>query len=146
MFATQGFEETPWMQRADIRVQERPIGAVEVVYSKTDARRGRWTVPQGGDPPHPNDRGPDRPLHAPPRHERPPPGVGVGSEEPGSPARQGNWRIVLDLLASTDPDLYAKITHMMLNHLCWSGIEEAEALLDRVAGPARRRTRRAAQR
>jgi hypothetical protein len=47
--------------------------------------------------------------------------------------RRGAWRVVLDLLKQTDRVLYFNIAHKMLNHLCWSGIHEAEALR-RAAG------------
>jgi len=42
--------------------------------------------------------------------------------------RRTGWQVVLDLLARTDRDLFARVTLKMLNHLCWSGIEEAEVL------------------
>jgi len=38
------------------------------------------------------------------------------------------WRVVLDLLRQTDLDLFRRIAHKMLNHLCWSGIAEAQQL------------------
>jgi hypothetical protein len=33
------------------------------------------------------------------------------------------------MLSQTDPDLYRNISRKMLNHLCWSGVEEAEKLM-----------------
>ncbi len=39
------------------------------------------------------------------------------------------WRVVIDLLHQTDRNLFLKISHKMLNHLCWSGIETAIKLL-----------------
>ncbi len=38
------------------------------------------------------------------------------------------WRVVLSLLRQTDRNLYLNVCQKMLNHLCWSGIEEAEKL------------------
>ena len=38
------------------------------------------------------------------------------------------WQVALDLLRQTDKSLFLSVSHKMLNHLCWSGIEEAEKL------------------
>lgn len=40
----------------------------------------------------------------------------------------GEWRVVLNLLHHTDRSLFARISEKMLNHLCWSGVAEAERL------------------
>ena len=45
------------------------------------------------------------------------------------------WRIILDFLRRTDPPLVARIGRRMLNHLSWSGVAEARALLQRTAAP-----------
>ncbi|MDH4157494.1 MAG: pyruvate, phosphate dikinase [candidate division Zixibacteria bacterium] len=39
------------------------------------------------------------------------------------------WRVVLDLLMETDKNLFTNLSHKMLNHLSWRGIDEAEELL-----------------
>jgi len=41
---------------------------------------------------------------------------------------RGDWETVLDLIRQTDNALFLRISNKMLNHLCWSGIDEAEAL------------------
>jgi len=47
----------------------------------------------------------------------------------GTARKQGNdWEAVMDLIHQTDNALFLRITNKMLNHLCWSGIEEAEEL------------------
>ena len=45
------------------------------------------------------------------------------------------WRIILDFLRRTDPALVARIGRRMLNHLSWSGVSEARALLRRTGVP-----------
>ena len=40
-----------------------------------------------------------------------------------------NWQIVLQMLRQTDRDLYVRVARKMLNHLCWSGVSQAERLL-----------------
>jgi hypothetical protein len=42
--------------------------------------------------------------------------------------RRADWEAVLDLIRQTDKALFLRITNRMLNHLCWSGIQEAEAV------------------
>ena len=45
------------------------------------------------------------------------------------------WRIILDFLRRTDPALVARVGRRMLNHLSWSGVPEARALLQRTGVP-----------
>jgi pyruvate,water dikinase len=39
------------------------------------------------------------------------------------------WAVLLDFLQQTDPSLLQRITRKMINHLCWNGVAEANALL-----------------
>lgn len=41
----------------------------------------------------------------------------------------GEWRIVVDMIRKTDPNLFMSILRKMLHQLCWKGVEEAELLL-----------------
>ncbi len=43
------------------------------------------------------------------------------------------WKVAIELLKRTDVDLFSRITRQMLNYLCWSGIEEAEYLLQQIS-------------
>ncbi len=43
--------------------------------------------------------------------------------------QKADWKVVLDMLRITDQHLYSRVSRKMLNHLCWSGIEEADQLL-----------------
>ena len=51
------------------------------------------------------------------------------SRQDNSDTRTPEWRVVLNLLRQTDRNLFLNISRRMLNHLCWSGIEEADQLL-----------------
>ncbi|MBN2430022.1 MAG: nucleotidyltransferase domain-containing protein [Acidobacteria bacterium] len=42
---------------------------------------------------------------------------------------ENDWRVILDLLRSTDQQLFIRIARKMMNHLCWSGYEDATQLL-----------------
>ncbi|MDF1543685.1 MAG: PEP/pyruvate-binding domain-containing protein, partial [bacterium] len=49
----------------------------------------------------------------------------------------GDWQIVLQMLKQTDRDLYVRVARKTLNHLCWSGIPQAEELLHTGASDPR---------
>jgi len=60
-------------------------------------------------------------------------GESVGQE--AEPAPREDWRVILDLVQRTDQNLHDQIARKMLNHLAWSGIEEAKQLLLGLSGP-----------
>jgi predicted nucleotidyltransferase len=43
--------------------------------------------------------------------------------------KKSEWQVLLELLRKTDRILFFRISHKMLNHLCWIGIEEAQKLV-----------------
>ena len=45
--------------------------------------------------------------------------------------KKGEWKIALGLLKETDQNLYQLIARKMMNFLCWSGVKEAEKLLQK---------------
>jgi len=46
----------------------------------------------------------------------------------GSNSR-GDWQVVLQMLKQTDRNLYLSISRKMLHYMCWSGVKEADNLL-----------------
>jgi len=42
-----------------------------------------------------------------------------------------SWKLVLDFLRRTDTNLSKRFTRRMINHLCWTGVIEAQSLLHR---------------
>ncbi|MBI5731274.1 MAG: nucleotidyltransferase domain-containing protein [Ignavibacteriales bacterium] len=42
---------------------------------------------------------------------------------------KGEWRIVLDMIRKTDPNLFMSLLRKTLHLLCWKGVEEAEMLM-----------------
>jgi pyruvate,water dikinase len=121
------FEPTPWILRADIRVQEEVVGAIEVYYVQER--------PQEDDGPFLNEE------------------VRLASTIAGllghfilrrrlidlqsewqalrDHAADGAeaWRGPLHLLRESDRGLYLRIAHKMLNHLCQIGVTEAQTML-----------------
>jgi pyruvate,water dikinase len=125
IFRSAGFQASPWVQSADIVVQDKPVGRISVYYSEERPR---------------SDEGPflkeERKLintiaeqlgfyilHEQLKH--------VFQEQLQSEqTRKSEWVVILDLLKRTDPDLLMRITRKMINYLGWSGIKEVEGLLE----------------
>ena len=53
--------------------------------------------------------------------------------------KQG-WRIALDLLRNTNPNLLIRVSRKMMNYLGWRGVTEARDLLQRFSGDRMRAT------
>ena len=123
--------ETPWVQRAEVTVRGTAVGAIEVFYTRAHP---------------PADEGPflkeerklidtiaerlaafavQRALAA---------GVQPREAASGEAAR---WSVIVDFLRRTDPHLLARVARRMINHLCWMGVERAQALLALDASSAR---------
>jgi len=120
-------KETDWMQHADVTVQDKKVGQINVYYTEE--------MP-------PEDQGPflkeeakliktiaERLGHFIMYHRM----KHVFSEWDTARQdiikhRQSEWQVILGLLKETDKNLYLSVSHKMLNYLCWSGISEAETL------------------
>jgi pyruvate,water dikinase len=124
-YRSPGFHESHWVQSASIIVQDEQVGRISVYYTEERPR---------------SDEGPflkeERKL------------INTIAEQLGfhflheqlkqvfqeqlqaGATRAGDWVIILDLLKRTDPDLLMRITRKMVNYLGWSGIHEAERLLE----------------
>lgn len=125
-------QPTPWVLKAPIEVQDQVLGWVEVYYTRAmpNASIGPFLKEEDRLIKTIADRVSHFVLHSQLKEL-------VNSWES---ARQdlsqagSEWRVVLDLVKSTDQDLFVRISRKMMNHLCWSGVEEAEALLSRLGG------------
>lgn len=124
------FVPTPWVQGAPILVRGTPVGAVEVYYGEEmpvaeegpflrDERKLLDTIADrlGSCITH-------RQLLAAMQEWR---SVQQGLGQHGT----NDLSAVLDLLRCTDRNLLYRISRKMLNHLCWSGVKEAESVLQR---------------
>jgi pyruvate,water dikinase len=124
-FQSPEFKSSPWVQSADIIVQDEIIGKIRVYY--TEERP-------------PLDEGPflkeERRL------------INTIAEQFGfyilheqlkvvfrqqqvNGAGEGRWTVILDLLKRTDPALLTRLSRKMIHHLGLHGITEAEQLLER---------------
>ncbi len=132
------FKETPWVQFADIKVQEQQIGRLSIHYTAE--------MPHMDDGPFLKE---ETKL------------LGTIVERLGHyiqyarmkqvyqeyQAARGNrtertaeeWRFALNFLRETNKNLFLDISRRMLNFLCWSGISDAEVLLQKAGGGLRSR-------
>jgi pyruvate,water dikinase len=134
VWTSPNFLETPWAQHEEILVGAKGVGTISVFYTKA--------VPESEDGPFLRSevrllktvaaRIGQRLAHQQVRDSV----VRIGQHSP-DPDRQ-EWRIVLQMLSQTDNALYYRVVRRMLNHLCWSGIKDAESLLERFAADVAR--------
>jgi hypothetical protein len=126
-YRSQTFEETPWQLSADIVQQDQTAGTITVGYTKEmpAADVGPFLKEEKKLVETIADRINNfltykkmkRVLEEWQLAERDRSGEG-----------RNDWEAVLDLIRQTDNALFLRLANKMLNHLCWSGIEEAEIL------------------
>lgn len=128
-FQSPDFIETPWVQKADITIQDVKVGEISVIYIKEmpDVDDGPFLKQEQRLLKTIADRLGNFMLHQQLRQEA------EDRLEERERESTGEWRVALNLLHHTDPALFETISEKMLNHLCWSGIEEAERLRQKLA-------------
>ncbi len=130
--------ETPWVLRAPVVVMGKPVGAIEVFYEAYYPKA---------------DEGPfireerrlidhislclgqfltGRRLRSMARNWK-----DAIEQAPGDERR--DWRVIIEFLRRTDPHLLTRVSRRMINHLVWSGIDEAESLLEHLGANQRER-------
>ena len=128
-YTSKGFIETPWRHSADIIARDIKVGTLFVYYTKEmpaedfgpflrEETKLIQTIAQ--QLAHrilfKKIRSLLREMEA--------------TQQNGTKSDHDEWLIILKMLMQTDYNLYARISQKMLNHLCWSGIKEAEKLLE----------------
>jgi predicted nucleotidyltransferase len=135
-YRSPNFKETPWMQSADILVQDSKVGEIIVYYVEE--------MPTMDDGPFLKEETKlldtivDRLSHFLMYNRM----KQVFQEyqaarEDISKHEVEEWRVALNLLRRTDHNLFLSISRRMLNFLCWSGIQEAEQFLQKSGGGSR---------
>ena len=126
-YSSPDFVETSWVLSAQIQSQEKVFGSINVYYTRE--------MPQSGIGPFLSgekrliDTIADRFSHY-IQHRKWKKIVRQWetAQDDLSRHRKPEWQVVLELLRRTDKNLLLNVSHKMLNHLCWNGIEEAEQL------------------
>jgi pyruvate, water dikinase len=126
---SENFQTSQWAQSANIVVQGQPAGKVEVYY--------RQQVPRSDEGPFLKEERKlietvaeriastvvQRRLKA--AHDE------WQAATHGTDTSRQEWRVVLQFLRDTDPFLLKRISRRLINHLNWSGVQEAQELLQR---------------
>jgi pyruvate,water dikinase len=122
------FAPTSWVQGADIVVQDKKVGEINVYYTKE--------MPKADNGPFLKEETKlletivDRLSHFIMYSK-----MKMVSQQYQSAKKDiiehkaSEWQVALNFLRQTDNNLFINLTRRMLNHLCWSGIDEAEQLL-----------------
>jgi pyruvate,water dikinase len=126
-YQTPLYQESPWVQSANIYVQDQEVGLISVCY--TEERPA-------------SDEGPflkeERKLintiadqfgffllHQQLRQ--------VFQEQLEEEERKSDWGVILDMLKRTDTGLLTRISSKMVNYLFWHDVKEAEGLLKQIS-------------
>ena len=127
-FQSSSFKKTRWRQKADILVQDKPVGKINVCYTEK--------MPPAEEGPFLKE---ERRLldtiatrignfityqQLKQSHQK-----WETNTQKLSQKEKNKWKIILEILSNTDKNLYQKISRKMLNYLCWNGFKEAERLL-----------------
>jgi pyruvate,water dikinase len=127
IFESPDFQETPWVQSADIRVEDEIVGKISVFYieERPLADEGPFLREERKLIDTIADRVQRRIFFE--RLKAVFEKRAVGEGQPGP-----SWA-VLDLLKRTDLKLLRHITRKMLNFLSWSGLPDANTLLETIS-------------
>ncbi|HWR37489.1 MAG TPA: PEP/pyruvate-binding domain-containing protein [Clostridia bacterium] len=120
------FKPTPWSLSAPILVQSKYLGSIELYYREQmpSADEGPFLKEERKLLDTVAERLSSIILHR--RLKAAFDGWDVGHVQG---AEKGEWRIVLEFLRDTDPVLLQRLSRKLINHLSWSGVQEAKALL-----------------
>lgn len=131
--ASDGYVDTPWALTADLVVQDRILGRLTVSY--------REETPAVEDGPFLKEEQrlirtiADRIGHF-IQHQQLRVLVQEWRSAHDALAEHGTreWRVAVNLLRRSDQDLFVRISRKLANHLSWSGIAEAQELLQSFVG------------
>ncbi len=128
VYQTSDFEETKWQLTSDIVVQEQKVGSISVFYLEEmpQAHIGPFLKEEKKLLDTIAERLGHFILH---QKLKTVFNEFKAARESVQGKSKGEWRIVLDMIRKTDPNLFISLMRKMLHLLCWKGVEEAEMLM-----------------
>lgn len=128
VYQTSDFEETKWQLTSDIIVQEQKVGSISVFYldDMPPAHIGPFLKEEKKLLDTIAERLGHFILH---QKLKTVFNEFKAARESVQGKAKGEWRIVLDMIRKTDPNLFISLMRKMLHLLCWKGVEEAEMLM-----------------
>lgn len=129
-FTSQNYKDSPWALTADLYFQDKVIGYIRVSYNEEKPmnevgpflRDEKQTL---------NTLAQRLSYHIMYLKLKQIFDKWESTKQTISGKHSGEWKIILELLKRTDPDVYLRISRKMLNHLVWKGISEANDLLQK---------------
>jgi pyruvate, water dikinase len=127
IFQSPNFKETQWVQSVDITLQDEVIGRISVYYTaeRPTADEGPFLKEERRLINTIADRLERRIFYEKLKT--------VFESQKIDSEQQGQCWVILDLLKRTDTKLLARLSRKMLNYLSWSGIGEANKLLEQFS-------------
>jgi len=133
-----GVTETPWVLQSPIMSMGKHVGAIEVFYERQfpKADEGPFLKDERRLLDHISRRLgqylTERSLRGMLRNWR------VEMAQPPADDRR-EWRVIIEFLRRTDPHLLTRVSRRMINYLVWSGVDEAQNLLEHLGANQRDR-------
>lgn len=118
------FQDTPWVQSADIVVQDKVVGRINVYYTeeRPESDEGPFLKEERKLIETIAEQFGNYILHQQLKE------VFEEQQKSGN-ERKTEWWAIFNLLKRTDPNLLMRISRKMIDYLGWSGVQEAERLL-----------------
>ena len=122
-FSSENFKESTWEMKANIVIQDETIGEVSVFYSKE--------MPTSHEGPFLKEE--RRLLESIAEriglqilHEQ----LKTVFEKKKPEDHKAEWWVILEMLTQTNPKFLVRLSRKMVNYLCWTGVDDAEKLLE----------------
>lgn len=128
LFRTSDFEETPWFITAAVTVEDDDVGDLAVFYTEEmpDEDVGPFLNEEIRLLTSIAERLSQFILHQKLQSVMSQNRTGIEQSHEQS---RGEWRVVLDMIRKTDPNLFMSLLRKILHQLCWKDVGEAESLL-----------------
>lgn len=122
------FKESVWMQKAEIVIQDEAIGEIKVYYTAEmpELDEGPFLKEERKLINSISERVEFYILHNKLKS------VFEEQKQEGKD-KKSSWEVIVDMLRQTNPKLLIRLSRKMVNYLCWTGISEAEPLLERFS-------------
>ncbi|RMD49074.1 MAG: pyruvate, phosphate dikinase, partial [Ignavibacteria bacterium] len=122
------FPETPWLIYSPILIHNEEVGGITVFYSREfpEADHGPFTHHELKMLRTIADRLAHYILQTKLRELH---GDGKVSDEVKTVINEAGWKVVLDIIRKTEPNLFIRLLHKILHQLIWEGVHGAEKLL-----------------
>ena len=129
-YQSKKFQESEWLLKTDILAQDEIVGDIQVFYTseRPEADEGPFLKEERRLIDNIAERIGLQLLHQQLKS--------IFEEQKKSDQRK-DWWAVLDMLKQTDPKLLVRLSRKMVNYLCWTGVSEADSLLERFSPMAK---------